>query len=158
MDRSNADGVTGLRMTPHRRAVLRALACLPGPAAVHTIHHALRASGERVGLSTLYRQIATLVDAGVIGTRLDRQGRHLFHLRTDDTHDHHLTCVRCGHATPVDASAVLRWAADAAAAHGFSDITTWADLTGLCPRCPAGRATGTRSARTVPEPPEEAER
>lgn len=42
----------------------------------------------------------------------------------------------------VDASVVLRWAADAAAAHGFSDITIWADLTGLCPECLAGRATG----------------
>jgi Fur family ferric uptake transcriptional regulator len=142
VDRSNADGVTGLRMTPHRRAVLRVLADLPGPAAVHAIHHALRASGERVGLSTVYRQIATLVNAGVISTRLDRQGRHLFHLKADDAHDHHLTCVRCGRTAPVDASVVLRWAADAAAAHGFSGITTWADLTGLCPDCLAGRATG----------------
>ncbi|MCC8246733.1 Fur family transcriptional regulator [Saccharothrix luteola] len=130
-------------MTPHRRAVLRVLAALPGPATAHSIHRALRAGDERIGLTIVYRQLASLVDAGVIGTGLDRDGRHVFHLRTDDFRDYHLTCVRCGRVTRVDASVALRWAADAAVAHGFSDIAVSIDLSGRCARCPAGRATGT---------------
>lgn len=110
------------------------LAILPGPATAHAIYRGLLADGERIGLTTIYRQLAFLAGRGVIGTGLDQEGRHLYHLRPDD---HHLICFRCGRAVLVDASAVLAWATGTASANGFSDITVSINLSGLCVPCPA---------------------
>jgi Fur family transcriptional regulator, ferric uptake regulator len=129
----------GARMTPQRQAVLRVLANLPNPSTANAIHHLLRSEGERIGLTTVYRHLASLADAGDIGITRARAGHHLFHLRAD-THDHHLTCARCGHTVGVDSTPVLRWAVEAAAAHGFADIRMAVDLAGLCGRCPSDRA------------------
>ncbi|MDQ2588966.1 Fur family transcriptional regulator [Saccharothrix yanglingensis] len=135
------DRGVGARMTPQRQAVLRVLADLPGPSTANAIHHLLRSGGGRVGLTTLYRHLASLVDAGVLGITQDREGRHLFHPRTD-AHDHYLTCVRCGRTVGVDTTPVTRWAAETAAAHGFADVRVAAELAGLCARCPLDGQTG----------------
>lgn len=91
--------------------------------------------GERVGLTTTYRHLGSLVRAGVIGVGQDQDGRHVYHLKHDPDHNHNLTCVRCGRGARVDASAVVEWATSTAAAHGFSAVHVSADLNGLCPRC-----------------------
>lgn len=133
-------------MTPQLQAVLRVLRELPGPTTALVIHARLRADGERVGLTTTYRHLASLVRADVMGITQDRTGRHLYHLKHDPEHNHNLTCVRCGRGVRVDASAVVEWATSTAAAHGFSTVQVSAGLNGLCPRCQGGRGT------SAPEP------
>jgi Fur family ferric uptake transcriptional regulator len=135
--RSTAVDGTGLRMTSQRRALLHVLRDLPGPTTAYAIHRRLRDGGERIGLTTTYRHLASLVRAEVMGTTQDRAGRHLYYLKRDSDHNHHLTCVRCGQGVRVDASAVVEWATSTAALHGFSTVQVSADLTGLCPRCRA---------------------
>ncbi|MFJ6671885.1 Fur family transcriptional regulator [Actinosynnema sp. NPDC091369] len=125
----------GPRMTPQRQAVLRVLTGLPGPTTANAIHHLLRSEGERIGLTTVYRHLTSLVDAGAAALTRDRAGRHLFHLRTD-THDHYLTCVRCGRTAGVDTAAVTRWAVETATAHGFADVQVEVEMAGRCGRCP----------------------
>ncbi|ACU38260.1 Fur family transcriptional regulator [Actinosynnema mirum] len=128
----------GVRLTARRRAVLVALSGLPGPAGASVVHRRVRADGERIGLTGVYRLLAILVDAGLVGVTKDGGGRHLFHLRVDSSHDHHLLCGGCGRAERVDAGCVLGWAETAAAAHGFRDVSVSIVLSGVCPEC--GRA------------------
>lgn len=128
-------GFDGLRMTPQLRAVLRVLRELPGPTTALVVHERLRSGGERVGLTTTYRHLASLVRADVMGITQDRTGRHLYHLKRDPDHNHNLTCGRCGRGVRVDASTVVEWATRTAAIHGFSTVRVSAGLNGLCPRC-----------------------
>ncbi|MEU4449058.1 Fur family transcriptional regulator [Actinosynnema sp. NPDC050801] len=153
---NTAGDFTGLRMTPQLHAVLRVLRELPGPATALVIHGRLRAEGARVGLTTTYRHLASLVRAGVMGITQDRTGRHLYHLKRDADHDHNLTCVQCGRGVRLDASTVVEWATRTAAAHGFSTVQVSAGLTGLCPRCQGG--SGTRTPEPLGRPGDRPER
>ncbi|GAA2683501.1 MULTISPECIES: Fur family transcriptional regulator [Actinosynnema] len=134
-DGSAPGEVNGVRLTARRRAVLAALAALPGPASAHAVHRRVRADGERIGLTGVYRLLAILADAGLAGVTKDGGGRHLFHLRDDSSHDHHLLCAGCGRAERVDAGCVLGWAESSAAAHGFRDVSVSIVLSGLCAGC-----------------------
>jgi Fur family ferric uptake transcriptional regulator len=115
--------------------VLRVLHDSPGPTTAQEIHHRARLAGERIGLATVYRHLAALTRAGIVGTTQNRRGTHLYHLRSDDGDNHHLTCVKCDRTVGVNASAVVRWATGTAGVHGFSDIRLSIDLTGLCLQC-----------------------
>ncbi|WP_199443064.1 Fur family transcriptional regulator [Umezawaea beigongshangensis] len=136
----NAIGHTRPRVTPHRETVLRVLSELAGPATAHVIHRHARATGGRIGLSTVYRHLSSLTLAGIADVTRDPAGQHLYHLRSDDEHDLPLTCARCGRGTRVGAAAVARWAARTAALHGFTDVRVTAAVTGVCPLCPVERS------------------
>jgi Fur family ferric uptake transcriptional regulator len=115
--------------------VLRVLEELPGPATAYVIHHRARDTGARIGLTTIYRHLASLVETGTAGTMRDDAGQHLYYLRSNDGRTHTLMCTKCGRGVPVEATVVAQWAVETAVAHGFSDIYLSAVLTGVCPRC-----------------------
>lgn len=136
-------------MTPQRQSVLRVLADLPGPSTANAIHHLLRAGGGQIGLTTVYRHLASLAEESIIGITQDGAGRHLFHLRTD-SHGHYLTCVRCGLTVGVDTTPVARWAAETAASHGFTGIRMSVNLAGLCVQCRSDPLGGVTAANGPP--------
>ncbi|GAA1311962.1 transcriptional repressor [Saccharothrix xinjiangensis] len=95
----------------------------------------LHEQGSPVGLSTVYRALASLVDAGVVDAVRDEEGRQLFHAGPVNRPGHYLVCRQCGRHLPIEARPVLRWAADKAAEHGFAAGEPLVRLTGRCPRC-----------------------
>ena len=50
-------------------------------------------------------------------------------------HHHHLVCRKCGTAVEVSGLAAETWAAEVAAAHGFSDVSHTFELFGTCADC-----------------------
>ncbi|MEU4768049.1 transcriptional repressor [Actinosynnema sp. NPDC023794] len=139
MLRDAVGGTTPSRTRTHREVVLRVLEELPGPATAYVIHHRARDTGARIGLTTIYRHLASLVETGTAGAMRDDTGQHLYYLRSDDGRTHTLMCTSCSLGVPVEATVVAQWAVETAVAHGFSDIYLSAALTGVCPRC---RTTG----------------
>ncbi|MFD7659967.1 Fur family transcriptional regulator [Actinosynnema sp. NPDC059797] len=132
-----ADDQPDVRLTPQRRAVLDALGDSAEGRTAAELFRRLHELGSPVGLSTVYRALATLVDAGVVDAVRDDEGRQLFHAGPVDRPGHYLVCRQCGRHLPIDARPVLRWAADKAAEHDFAVGEPLVRLTGRCPRCAA---------------------
>ena len=98
------------------------------------LHSDLRSNGAKVGLTTVYRTLQMLVDAGEVDTMRLPTGEQLFR-RCGRSHHHHLVCRQCGTTVEVEGPAVERWADKLAAEHGFIDVSHTLEIFGTCPRC-----------------------
>ena len=123
------------RRTAQRTSVVRALIAHGGFVGARALHDVLRMQGVRVGLNTVYRTLAALVEAGRADVVRDRGGERLFRHRPFPEHQHYLLCRACGLSTQVDSAAVETWAEHVARASGFAEVEHTVELSGLCPQC-----------------------
>lgn len=130
--------VTPRRSTSQRAALQALLASTDEFATAGELHEALRASGARVGLATVYRTLADLVAVGDIDSLRGPAGETLYRRCGDSEHHHHLVCRQCGRTEEVTAPAVERWARSVAKQFAFTDINHEIELFGLCATCAAG--------------------
>jgi Fur family ferric uptake transcriptional regulator len=94
----------------------------------------LRSRGEAVGLTTVYRTLVALADAGEIDVMHTAGGENLYR-RCSDGHHHHLVCRSCGRTVEVLGPAVEMWADKVAAQHGYTDVSHTLEIFGTCPAC-----------------------
>ncbi|GGL17586.1 Fur family transcriptional regulator [Mangrovihabitans endophyticus] len=127
----------GLRSTRQRAAVHAVLSEVDGFHSAQDLHAILRERGERVGLTTVYRTLQGLADAGEIDVMRPPGGEALYR-RCSQGHHHHLVCRTCGQAVEVAGPAVEAWADRVAAQHGFVEVSHTVEIFGTCPRCAAG--------------------
>jgi Fur family ferric uptake transcriptional regulator len=127
-----------VRNTKQRSAVSAVLADAEGFNSAQDLHAMLRERGERVGLTTVYRTLQGLADAGEIDVMRPPGGEHLYR-RCSQGHHHHLVCRSCGRAVEVEGPAVEAWAEKVAGRHGFVDVSHTMEIFGTCPECAAGR-------------------
>jgi Fur family ferric uptake transcriptional regulator len=125
----------GLRATRQRRTVLEALNARDDAVTAQAIYEELARGDERVGLTTVYRTLAGLADAGLVDV-FETGGEQAFR-RCSQAHHHHLICERCGAVTEITAEEVERWVADVAARRGFRVTGHRADVFGVCAECQA---------------------
>lgn len=125
-------GVT--RNTRQRGEVLTLLEETDEFRTAQQLHLGLVARGAKVGLTTVYRTLQLLVDAGEVDTMRLPSGEQLFR-RCGRTHHHHLVCRRCGTTVEVEGPAVERWADRVAVEHGFTDVSHTLEVFGTCQRC-----------------------
>ncbi|HVM19213.1 MAG TPA: Fur family transcriptional regulator [Egibacteraceae bacterium] len=123
----------GLRATRQRLSVLSSLRDRPDAVTAQDLHAELRAAGDTVGLTTVYRTLTALADAGFLDV-FTRDGEQAFRL-CGDVHHHHLVCETCNRVEELAADEVERWVNDAAARHGFTPTGHRADIFGICARC-----------------------
>ncbi|XTZ18566.1 Fur family transcriptional regulator [Micromonospora echinospora] len=128
---------TAVRNTRQRTAVSALLAEVEGFHSAQDLHAMLRERGERVGLTTVYRTLQGLADAGEIDVMRPPGGEHLYR-RCSEGHHHHLVCRSCGRTVEVAGPAVETWADRVAAQHGYSDVSHTLEIFGTCPSCAAG--------------------
>jgi Fur family ferric uptake transcriptional regulator len=100
------------------------------------LHEMLRARGASVGLTTVYRTLQVLVDAGEVDVVRLPGGEHLYR-RCSPTHHHHLVCRLCARTVEVAGPAVEKWARQIARQHRFSDVSQTLELFGVCATCAA---------------------
>jgi Fur family ferric uptake transcriptional regulator len=125
-----------VRNTRQRTAVSALLAETEGFHSAQELHAMLRDRGERVGLTTVYRTLQGLADAGEIDVMRPPGGEHLYR-RCSQGHHHHLVCRSCGTTVEVEGPAVESWAEKVAARHGFADVSHTMEIFGTCPACAA---------------------
>jgi Fur family ferric uptake transcriptional regulator len=126
------------RRTPQRVTVLSALIGCGDFVSAQALHLRPAATGSGVGLSTVYRTLTALADAGRADVVRDQGGERLFRHRPSDEHRHYLLCRSCGQGIPVDAGPVEDWARNLAASSGYDDVRHTLELTGTCPACRTG--------------------
>ena len=98
------------------------------------IHALLSSSGDRVGLSTVYRTLQALADAGEIDSLRTETGESIYR-RCSATHHHHLVCRSCGATVEVEGPAVEKWTRSVAAAHGYREVSHTLEIFGTCGAC-----------------------
>jgi Fur family ferric uptake transcriptional regulator len=98
------------------------------------IHEQLRAAGDGVGLSTVYRTLQAMADAGEVDVLRSEAGEAVYR-RCSTRHHHHLVCRSCGATVEVEGPTVERWTDAVAAEHGFTDVSHTVEIFGTCPDC-----------------------
>jgi Fur family ferric uptake transcriptional regulator len=124
----------GTRPTRQRRAVAGALQDFEGFRSAQEIHEQLRAAGDGVGLSTVYRTLQAMADAGEVDVLRSEAGEAVYR-RCSTRHHHHLVCRSCGATVEVEGPTVERWTDAVAAEHGFTDVSHTVEIFGTCPDC-----------------------
>src|SRR4051812_49750225 len=130
------------RPTRRRAAAGAVSQALDGSHGAQEVPARLRATGDPVGLSTVYRAVQSLADDGELDSLRTGSGEALYR-RCSPQHHHHLVCRECGRTVEVAGPTVERWADRVAGEHGFADVSHTLEIFGTCAEC---RAAGT----TVP--------
>jgi Fur family ferric uptake transcriptional regulator len=127
---------TAARNTRQRSAVAAILSEVEGFFSAQELHSKLRDRGERVGLTTVYRTLQALADAGEIDVMRPPGGENLYR-RCSNGHHHHLVCRDCGRTVEVAGPTVESWASRVATEHGFTDVSHTLEIFGTCQLCSA---------------------
>ena len=122
------------RATRQRTAVSTALDDLDDFRSAQDIHDVLRHRGDPVGLSTVYRTLQALADAGEVDVLRTDDGESVYR-RCSTGHHHHLVCRTCGRTVEVEGASVERWATRTAEEHGFTDVSHTLEVFGTCGGC-----------------------
>jgi Fur family ferric uptake transcriptional regulator len=131
----DAGNVPG-RVTRQRIAVSALLREVDEFRSAQELHRLLSERGERVGLTTVYRTLQSLADAGEIDVMRIVTGEHLYRRCGQvHRHHHHLVCRDCGRTVEIDGPPVERWIDSAAAEHGYTELSHTFDIVGRCPGC-----------------------
>ena len=124
----------GPRSTRQRTAVASARGDVDDFWSSQELHEFLRERGESVGLTTVYRTLRTMADAGEVDVIVREDGESVYR-RCSGTHHHHLVCRSCGAAVEIEGPAVEQWADAMAALHGYTQVSHTLELFGLCGHC-----------------------
>ena len=126
------------RNTRQRAEVLSLLEATDGFRSAQQLHAELRDQGAQVGLTTVYRTLQLLTDAGEVDQMRLPDGGQLYRRCGQSAHHHHLVCRSCGATVEVAGAAVERWAQAQAAHHGFVDVDHTVEIVGTCASCARG--------------------
>src|SRR2546421_4692782 len=105
------------RSTRQRAAVSAALSEVGEFRSAQELHDLLRHRGDSVGLTTVYRTLQSLADAGEVDVLRTSDGEAVYRRCSTGEHHHHLVCRVCGKAVEVQGPAVEKWAEAIAAEH-----------------------------------------
>jgi Fur family transcriptional regulator, ferric uptake regulator len=125
------------RNTRQRAEVLALLAGTEGFRSAQQLHADLRAQGAKVGLTTVYRTLQLLAEAGEVDQMRMPAGEQLYRRCGRGRHHHHLVCRSCGRTVELEGPDVERWADQQATEHGFTDVNHTFEIFGTCANCAA---------------------
>lgn len=126
------------RSTKQRAAVSAALNEVDEFRSAQELHDMLKHRGDSVGLTTVYRTLQSLADAGEVDALRTSDGETVYRRCSTGDHHHHLVCRVCGKAVEVEGPAVEQWAETIAAEHGFVNVAHTVEIFGTCAECSAG--------------------
>ena len=134
MTTSQPTAASPQRRTRQRAAVQEVLAELHEFRTAQQIHDELRKRGDSIGLTTVYRTLQSLSEAGELDALRTSDGETAYR-RCSDGHHHHLVCRSCGRTVEVSGPAVERWANAVAAEHGIREVSHDLEIFGTCGSC-----------------------
>jgi len=123
------------RSTKQRTAIKDALVAAKGFRTAQELHDELRAEGQRVGLTTVYRNLQALAGAGEVDVLRTSEGEAIYRRCGTGEHHHHLVCTECGNSVEVGSEEVEAWASRVAEHHGFTPVDHTAEVFGICAGC-----------------------
>ncbi|MFD0362851.1 Fur family transcriptional regulator [Nocardia sp. GCM10030253] len=129
----------GIRSTRQRSAIAALLSDIEEFRSAQELHDELRRRGEGIGLTTVYRTLQSLADAGLVDVLRTDTGESVYR-QCSTGHHHHLVCRHCGRTVEVEGPTVEAWAESIAGEHGFTEVSHTMEVFGTCKSCAkAGR-------------------
>ena len=120
------------RLTRNARAVLEVLRGRDRPVPAQDLHIELRARGDRIGLTTVYRNLHALAEAGHV--HQFRTGDQTSYLACAPEPHEHLICRTCGRIQQRHLDGLDSWLAKIEQT-GFLIADRRIELYGRCDRC-----------------------
>lgn len=130
-----SDDSRPLRRTRQRTAVDKVLQTQQEFRTAQQIHDQLRRDGQSVGLTTVYRTLQSMSEAGEVDVIRSPEGEASFRQCASEAHHHHLVCRSCGRTVEITEPDVEAWARTIAQQHGFADVSHDLEIFGTCPNC-----------------------
>ncbi len=124
----------GLRCTQRREIILQVLSHAQTPLTADEVH-AEAIKLERMGLSTAYRVLAQLTEAGLLLKNEGGDGRSYYQLASAPSHMHTLHCTVCGDVVPIEGCPLAELEARLSAETGYTITGHSLTFTGVCPHC-----------------------
>jgi Fur family ferric uptake transcriptional regulator len=125
----------GLRATPQRLMVLKALSRGGRHLSAEEIHTEIVGAHPSVNLTTVYRTLEMLVDEGIVKRAHLGATRRLYEIR-HEAH-HHLLCLSCSRVEHIAAAHLAEVEAHLDREHGFEVQETTLTSFGTCSNCRA---------------------
>ncbi len=125
----------GYKLTPQRRAVIKAIAGTREHMTPAELHEKVRRENPGIGLVTVYRTMELLADIGLICELHSGNNCRSYLLRRPAEHHHHLICSGCGQVvdfTGCDLSDIERRLSRDT---GFEMESHLLEFLGRCPAC-----------------------
>ena len=122
----------GWRMTKKREVLLNALLTFDRPASAEQIRE--KADLAQSDLVTVYRNLETFEDIGMLQRVPLENGTQLFELTAPNEHYHHLICRECHRTERLDLC-VSKQVISQAEEHGYTQIAHLMEVYGICGKC-----------------------
>jgi len=122
-------------MTRQRNAVLEHLQMGKDFQSAQQIHAALGATGNPIGLATVYRTLAALCEAQEIDELKTADGETLYRHCATTKHHHHLVCRECGKAKEISGPSLENFLKTVANNCEFTDLEHTIEIWGTCASC-----------------------
>ena len=125
----------GYKLTPQRIEILETIIGSEIPLSVQEIHAAIKEKHPHVSLDTIYRNLSTLTEAGLVGqinlqsresARFEFQGKH---------HHHHAICLSCKQSFCLDHCDVSGAFKEQMDREHFKPVTHIFEVYGYCEDC-----------------------
>ncbi|MFE5479214.1 Fur family transcriptional regulator [Nocardia sp. NPDC056541] len=133
----------GVRSTRQRSAISALLDNIDEFRSAQELHDELRKRGEGIGLTTVYRTLQSLADAGMVDVLRTDTGESVYR-QCSSGHHHHLVCRQCGRTVEVEGPTVEAWAETIASEHGFTEVSHTLEIFGTCRECVHSRTDAAR--------------
>jgi Fur family ferric uptake transcriptional regulator len=99
------------------------------------LHSVLKSSGSKAGLSTVYRSLEYLVEAGNVDVIRDQDNVARYRMCREIEHHHHLRCRECHRSIELVDPQIEEWAKKMARRHRFTNVAHEVELVGECQDC-----------------------
>ena len=128
--------IVGVRATKQRSAISALLDDIDEFRSAQELHDELRKRGEGIGLTTVYRTLQTLADAGTVDVLRTDTGESVYR-RCSSGHHHHLVCRDCGSPSRSRGRRSSSGRRPSPTTHGFTDVSHTVEIFGTCRDCAA---------------------
>lgn len=124
---------SGLKVTPRRKAIIELFMSRDTHLTPEEVWGTLSKQFKQCGLPSVYRNLESLVECGVL-TRIlqfDRQKHYGLCTCRDGKHHHHIVCVKCGRIDEIDECALEH----TTRLKGYQVISHYVQINGICSQC-----------------------
>jgi len=125
----------GYKLTPQRRAVLKAIADSQDHLTPAELHQRARQERPDIGLVTVYRTLEILADVGLICEMHSGGNCRSYLLRRPEEHHHHLICSDCGQVVDFSDCDLDQLEQKLSRETGFAMEEHLLEFLGRCPAC-----------------------
>jgi Fur family ferric uptake transcriptional regulator len=130
----------GLKFTQQREEIAGTFLRAEKHLSAEELYRRIRRRHPEVGLSTVYRTLKLLVDAGLASRRDFGDGITRYEPRSGEGHHDHLICVRCGAIIEFENRKIEALQKEVAALNEFTVTRHRLEIYGYCSKCrPADR-------------------